>query len=135
MTTRSPRLAVLLLVIAGLALAIVALSQGLGRLGPPPFNLVVDGQDITSRFDLSGLDSAQRLLAAGATLAVSLVLLTVLLVVVPVAMLALVGLLLAVVLGGVAGAVGLPLLAIALVLCLLLSPLLLLAMLLRWLLK
>ena len=122
--------ALLLAVLLAVA-AVLWLSQGLSQVGPPPFSVVVDGQDISSRFSLGSLDIAERLVAS----CVALLVVAALVVFVPLMLMALLALLVLVIGGIVLATVGAPLLVVAAVLGLLLSPLIVGVLLLRWLLR
>jgi hypothetical protein len=120
MKRASTRRTTALLLVLAVAVAALWLSQAMSQLGPPPFSLIVDGDDLSGHFDLAAMDGLSRL-----TLALGLVGLCLLLVVLlPLGLLALLGLLGLLLAGVVIAALGLPLLAVAGVLGVLLSPLL-----------
>lgn len=132
MKSVASRLPMALLLGVLLAVAAVGLvAQGLSHVGPPPFSVVVDGQDISAQFSLAGLDVADRLVAACMVLLVAVALV----VFVPLMLVALLALLVLVIGGIVLATVGAPLLVVAAVLGLLLSPLIVGVLLLRWLLR
>ncbi|OGA98305.1 MAG: hypothetical protein A3E25_11095 [Burkholderiales bacterium RIFCSPHIGHO2_12_FULL_69_20] len=122
---------VLLLGGLGAVATVWLIAQGLSHVGPPPFSVVVDGQDISSQFSLAGLDGADRLAADCVALLVAVALV----VFVPLMLVALLALLVLVIGGIVLATVGAPLLVVAAVLGLLLSPLIVGVLLLRWLLR